>query len=98
MGCTASAQQKIEDKGDKEFIELMNRFNSTYKQSAQVQRMAQDKEAKLVDEAAKKIVTLNNAVNDLKLELNEVKATLDSVNNDTGRAFVLLPISNHKEN
>lgn len=98
FGCTATAQQKVEDKGDKEFLELMNRFNSTYQESAQVQRQAESKETELVNEAAEKIVTLNNAVNELKLELNEVKATLDSVSNDTGRAFLLLPISNNKEN
>lgn len=98
FGCTATAQQKVEDKGDKEFLELMNRFNSTYQESAQVQRQAESKETQLVNEAAEKIVTLNNAVNELKLELNEVKATLDSVSNDTGRAFLLLPISDIKEN
>jgi len=97
FGCTATAQQKAEDKGDKEFLELMNRFNSTYVESKQVQKKAESKETELVNEAAEKIVTLNNAVNELKLELNEVKATLDSVSNDTGRAFLLLPISNNKE-
>ena len=98
FGCTATAQQKVEDKGDKEYLELINRFNSTYQESAEVQRKAEDKEAQLVNEAAEKIVTLNNAVNELKLELNEVKASLDSVSNDTGRAFMLLPISGNKEN
>ena len=98
LGCTATAQQKVEDKGDKEFLELMNRFNSTYQESAEVQKQAENKEAQLVNEAAEKIVTLNNAVNELKLELNEVKASLDSVSNDTGRAFLLLPISGNKEN
>lgn len=98
FGCTATAQQKVEDKGDKEFLELMNRFNSTYKESKEVQKEAESKETELVNEAAEKIVTLNNAVNELKLELNEVKASLDSVSNDTGRAFMLLPISGNKEN
>ena len=98
FGCTATAQQKVEDKGDKEFLELMNRFNSTYKESKEVQKEAENKETELVNEAAEKIVTLNNAVNELKIELNEVKASLDSVSNDTGRAFMLLPISGNKEN
>jgi hypothetical protein len=44
------------------------------------------------------IKELKTEVTTLKTELSEVKATLDSVSNDTGVSFKLLAIPTNKEN
>jgi FtsZ-binding cell division protein ZapB len=59
-----------------------------------VQDKASSKQTELVDQAVETITSLKNEVSNLKTELNEVKAKLDSVTIDSGRNFVLLPISN----
>jgi predicted RNase H-like nuclease (RuvC/YqgF family) len=94
FGCSLKAQNKIEDPKEKEYRALMSKFNSTLEVSAEVQDKASSKQAELVDQAAETITSLKNEVSNLKTELNEVKAKLDSVNADSGRSFVLLPISN----
>lgn len=94
FGCSLKAQNRIEDPKEKEYRALMSKFNSTLEVSAEVQDKASSKQAELVDQAAETIVSLKNEVSNLKTELNEVKAKLDSVNADSGRNFVLLPISN----
>lgn len=94
FGCSLKAQNRIEDPKEKEYRALMSKFNSTLEVSAEVQDKASSKQAELVDQAAETITSLKNEVSNLKTELNEVKAKLDSVNADSGRSFVLLPISN----
>jgi phage host-nuclease inhibitor protein Gam len=66
--------------------------------SVQVQAKASKKEAELVTKAVATITELKQEVKILKTELNEVKASLDSVSNDTGVSFKLLAIPNNKEN
>jgi seryl-tRNA synthetase len=99
MGCTASAQNQSEDiKDDIEFQKLMNKVTQTNDLSVQVQAKASKKEAELVTKAVATITQLKQEVKILKTELSEVKATLDSVSNDSGISFKLLAIPNNKEN
>jgi len=99
MGCTASAQNQSEDlKDDIEFQKLMNKVSQTNDLSVQVQAKASKKEAELVQKAVETIKELKMEVTILKTELNDVKATLDSVSNDTGVSFKLLAIPSNKEN
>jgi seryl-tRNA synthetase len=99
FGCTASAQNQSEDiKDDIEFQKLMNKVSETNTLSVQVQAKATKKEAELVTKAVATITELKQEVKILKTELSEVKATLDSVSNDSGISFKLLAIPNNKEN
>ncbi len=52
----------------------------------------------LVQKAVETIKELKSEVTILETELNDVKATLDSVSNDSGISFKLLPISDNKKN
>jgi hypothetical protein len=99
FGCTASAQNQSEEtKEDIEFQKLMNKVTKTNDLSVQVQAKASKKEAELVTKAVATITELKQEVKILKTELSEVKASLDSVSNDTGVSFKLLAIPNNKEN
>jgi len=99
FGCTATAQKQSEEtKEDIEFQKLMNKVAETNLKSVKVQEKASKKEAELVQKAVEKIVELKTEVTILKTELKDVKASLDSVSNDTGVSFKLLPISDNKEN
>ena len=99
MGCTASAQNQSEEtKEDIEFQKLMNKVSETNDLSVKVQAKASKKEAELVTKAVATITELKQEVKILKTELSEVKATLDSVSNDSGISFKLLAIPNNKEN
>jgi hypothetical protein len=99
FGCTASAQNQSEDiKDDIEFQKLMNKVSQTNDLSVQVQAKASKKEAELVTKAVATITELKQEVKILKTELSEVKATLDSVSNDSGISFKLFAIPNNKEN
>ena len=99
FGCTASAQNQSEDiKDDIEFQKLMNKVTQTNNLSVQVQAKASKKETELVTKAVATITELKQEVKILKTELSEVKATLDSVNNDTGVSYKLFAIPTNKEN
>jgi ATP phosphoribosyltransferase regulatory subunit HisZ len=99
FGCTASAQNQSEDiKDDIEFQKLMNKVTQTNDLSVQVQAKASKKEAELVTKAVATITELKQEVKILKTELSEVKASLDSVSNDTGVSFRIYAIPNNKEN
>jgi len=99
FGCTATAQQpSTETKEDIEFAKLMDQVSATNAKSVEVQAKASKKEAEIVQKAVSKIIELKQEVTILKTELNDVKATLDSVSADTGVSFKLLAISGNKEN
>jgi seryl-tRNA synthetase len=99
IGCTASAQNQSEElKDDIEFQKLMNKVSETNDLSVQVQAKASKKEAELVTKAVATITELKQEVKILKTELSEVKATLDSVNNDTGVSYKLFAIPTNKKN
>lgn len=79
-------------KEDKEFQQLMNDFNKTLEHNKKVQVQADVAKEKLIVATTNKIIKLSNENKELKTELNEIKAILDSVSIDTGRSFSLLPI------
>ena len=80
------------EKEDKEFQQLMNEFNKTLEHNKKVQIQADVAKEKLIVATTNKIIKLSNENKELKTELNEIKAILDSVSIDTGRSFSLLPI------
>lgn len=79
-------------KEDKEFQQLMNDFTKTLEHNKKVQVQADVAKEKLIVATTNKIIKLSNENKELKTELNEIKAILDSVSVDTGRSFSLLPI------
>jgi hypothetical protein len=85
-GCSLTAQEPSkEQKIDNEFQLLLNKVNENNVNSSLVQKEASKKEKKIITN------TINN-INNLKIELSEVKARLDSITIDTGSSFSLLPI------
>jgi hypothetical protein len=85
-GCSLTAQEPSkEQKIDNEFQLLLNKVNENNINSSLVQKEASKKEKKIITN------TINN-INNLKTELSEVKARLDSIAIDTGSSFSLLPI------
>jgi hypothetical protein len=85
-GCSLTAQEPSKDqKIDNEFQLLLNKVNENNVNSSLVQKEASKKEKKIITN------TINN-INNLKTELSEVKARLDSITIDTGSSFSLLPI------
>jgi len=92
FGCSVTAQKPSNDlKDDAEFQALIKRTEESAKQSVVAQAKADEAQKQIVMETVSKIVKL-------KTELNEVKAKLDSIDIDTGSTYIILPISNHKEN
>jgi hypothetical protein len=90
-GCSLTAQEPSkEQKIDNEFQLLLNKVNENNVNSSLVQKEASKKEKKIITN------TINN-INNLKTELSEVKARLDSIAIDTGSSFSLLLISNSKK-
>ena len=85
-GCSLTAQEPSkEQKIDNEFQLLLNKVNENNVNSSLVQKEASKKEKKIITN------TINN-INNLKSELSEIKARLDSIAIDTGSSFSLLPI------
>jgi organic radical activating enzyme len=80
---------------DKEFEQLMSDFHKTMEQNKVVQSKADSTKDQIIIETTKEISKLSTENKQLKAELNEVKAILDSVIVDTGRSFELLPISHN---
>ena len=99
-GCQNTTAQKIDSsvEEDREFEQLLNKVEANTKISLQVQAQATKAQEKIVTQTVQKITTLNKEVVTLKTELNEAKSALDSVSNDTGVNFILLPISHYKKN
>jgi hypothetical protein len=85
-GCSLTAQEPSkEQKIDNEFQLLLNKVNENNVNSSLVQKEASKKEKKIITNTI-------NKINNLKTELSEVKARLDSITIDTGSSFSLLPI------
>lgn len=89
------AKAPVITKEDKEFDQLMSDFNKTLSHNKVMQKKADSTKDVIIVETTKQISKLSTENKQLKTELNEVKAILDSVIVDTGRSFELLPIS-HK--
>ena len=98
-GCQTTTAQKVDEsiQEDREFEELLSKVETNNKLSLQVQAQATETQKKIVTQTVEKITNLNETVSTLKLELNEVKAALDSVSSDTGVNFILLPIPKDKK-
>lgn len=98
--CASTNAQPMSEEQVKEaeFLKLMDRVKQTNELSVAVLEKASEREQELVTQAAEKITVLNSTVNNLKTELNEVKAKLDSVNSDTiTTKYNVLAVSHYKE-
>ena len=71
---------------------------TTINVTAKKEDKADEAKEAIVTSTVSKFAEIKQEVNTLKTELNEVKATLDSVSNDTAVSFKLLPISHYKKN
>jgi seryl-tRNA synthetase len=69
-----------ETKTDNQIKELQDKVKQSQVQSEQVQGVASQDNKKVITKTVKTIVTLKQIVKELKTELNEVKAKLDSAN------------------
>jgi dynactin complex subunit len=98
-GCVPAIANKESDnlQKEKEFEKLMSRVSKTNELSIKVQEAASKKEAEMVKKAVETITTLKQENKELKLELNETKARLDSVSIDTLIPFSISPISSKKD-
>jgi tRNA C32,U32 (ribose-2'-O)-methylase TrmJ len=95
---TINVTAKQEDKTvteDKEFEQFMNDFNSTLNKNKAVQVKADEAKEAIVTSTVSRFAEIKKEISTLKIELNEVKQTLDSVSNDTAVSFKLLPIPNN---
>lgn len=91
--CQLTAQQPDPVvKEDEAFKQLLQKVERNNKLSALVQQQASKKQTLIVKQTVTKIVELKEENKDLKVELNETKAKLDSAVTDTIVPFVLLPI------
>jgi len=98
-GCQTTTAQKVDGsiQEDREFEELLSKVETNNKFSLEVQAQATETQKKIVKETVQNITNLKEEVTTLKIELNEAKAALDSVNADTGVTFILLPIPKDKK-
>jgi esterase/lipase len=91
FGCTLTAQEPSKDlMKDAEFEQLLKKVEQTSIDGIKVQEQADKQQKTIINETINKIVSL-------KSELNEVKSKLDSLDNDTGTKYILLPISDNKK-
>lgn len=98
FGCGVTAQDVSEDvKEDQEFQKLLKKSQANIQTQAAIQEVASSEQKKIVAQTINKIVELKEENKELKVELNETKAKLDSVSLDTLVPFVLLPVP-RKEN
>jgi len=79
-------------KEDEAFKQLLQKVENNNKLSMMVQKQAAQKQTQIVTQTISKIVTLKEENKELKVELNETKAKLDSVSTDTIVPFVVLAI------
>ena len=98
-GCQTTTAQKVDGsiQEDREFEELLSKVETNNKFSLEVQAQATETQKKIVKETVQNIINLKEEVTTLKIELNEVKAALDSVSSDTGSNFILFPIPKDKK-
>lgn len=95
--CQSVESQTISEEKKKEqaFQELIKKIEATKQESILSQENASKQEAKIVDGAVNKIVSLKQEVMNIKNELDEKNQKLNGILNDTGSKFKLLPISNN---
>lgn len=87
FGCGVTAQSPSPTiKEDIELEKLLSKVNGTITKSLEVQEKADKEQKQIVDKTVKKII-------ELKKELNETKAKLDSISVDSIVPFKLLPVT-----
>jgi seryl-tRNA synthetase len=96
INVTAKKEDKVVTE-DKEFEQFMTEFNSTMTKNKAVQVKADQAKEAIVTSTVSKFAEIKQEITTLKTELNEVKATLDSVSNDSAVSFQLLPVSHYKK-
>ena len=81
-------------KADNQIKELQDKVKESQVQSDSVQGLASEDNKKVITKTVNTIVTLKQEVKELKTELNEVKAKLDSANfvDTNSTKFKLRPI------
>lgn len=93
FGCGVTAQGVSEEsKEDQELEMLLKKAQSNIQNQATLQDAASKQQKNIVKQTISQIVGLKEENKDLKIELHETKAKLDSVTLDTLVPFVLLPI------
>jgi hypothetical protein len=93
FGCGVTAQGVSEEsKEDQELEMLLKKAQSNIQNQATLQDAASKEQKKIVKQTISQIVGLKEENKELKIELNETKAKLDSVSLDTLVPFQLLPI------
>ena len=93
FGCGVTAQGVSEEsKEDQELDMLLKKAQSNIQIQATLQDAAAKQQKKIVKQTVSQIVGLKEENKDLKIELNETKAKLDSVSLDTLVPYVILPI------
>ena len=91
FGCSVTAQEPSKDlMKDADFEQLLNKVKQTAIEGTKAQQEADKQQKTIIKQTVNKIVSLKN-------ELNEVKSKLDSLDNDTGTKYILLPISDNKK-
>jgi len=86
-GCGVTAQSPSETiKEDVELEKLLGKINQNIELTIKVQDKADKKQKQIITKTA-------TTINELKVELNETKAKLDSVSSDSIVPFKLLPIT-----
>jgi len=89
FGCSVTAQEPSKELNkDADFEQLLNKVKQTAIEGTKAQEEADKQQKTIIKQTVNKIVSL-------KSELNEVKSKLDSLDNDTGTKYILLPISNN---
>ena len=98
-GCVPAIANKDSEnlQKEKKFEALMKKVSQTNELSIKVQEAASKKESELVTKAVQTIITLKQENKELKTEINEIKAKLDSIDNDTIMPFIILPIASNKK-
>jgi esterase/lipase len=87
MGCGVTVQSPSETlKEDKEIENLLGKINQNIELTIKVQDKADKKQKQIITKTA-------STIKELKEELNETKAKLDSVSSDSIVPFKLLPIT-----
>jgi septal ring factor EnvC (AmiA/AmiB activator) len=87
FGCGVTAQSPSQTiKEDVDLEQLLSKVNGNITKSLEVQEKADKEQKQIVSKAVK-------TIKELKEELNETKAKLDSVSTDSIMPFKLLPVA-----
>lgn len=94
-GCQSSTAQNPNSitQADQQFENLLENVAKNTQASVQVQADATKHEKQVVDQTVSKIVSLKAEIANLKKQLNEVEAKLDTVDIDNAKPYIILPIS-----